>query len=144
MEIFVFNKTAVSSAQSKEPHAFISIADVGAKHPPLIENEFCCGILRLQFDDVDIARSYDEIPPDVIAQYKLFTVEHAQQIKDFVNDTNPEKIIVHCNMGLSRSPAVMAALYEYYGEPELAGKVFHKYQPNMYVFRTLYSVLHSE
>lgn len=142
MEIFVFNKTAVSSAQSKERYAFISIADVGSIHPTLIESEFCCGVLRIQFDDVDIDKPYDEIPQDVINRNNMFTYEHAKTIKDFVNEVNPEKIIVHCNMGLSRSPAVMAALYEYYGEFDLAKKVFQDYKPNMHVYRTLDFVLH--
>lgn len=144
MEIFVFNKTAVSSAQSKERHIFISIADTGAKHPPLIENEYCCGVLKMQFEDIDINLPYDEIPREVIHQQNLFNRIHAHQIKEFVNETYPEKIIVHCNMGMSRSPAVMAALYEYFGEPELAAKVFQDFHPNGHVYNTLFDVLHSD
>ena len=144
MKIFIFDRNLVSFFSSNERYAFISIADVGSGHPLLIENENCCGVLRLHFDDMDIDLPYDKIPEDIIVKRNLFNIDHAQKIKDFVNKIDPENIAVHCNMGLSRSPAVAAALYEYFGELELAKDIFERFNPNMHVYRTLDFVLNKD
>ena len=59
-------------------------------------------VLRLHFDDVTEQRADSDI---------LFAADHARAIVDFV-DLWPavDRVIVHCNMGVSRSPGVALGL----------------------------------
>ena len=83
----------------------ISISDPDA--PPADISPRFAAVLRLHFDDVT-ERGVDS---DI-----LFAAEHARAIIDFV-DVWPDagRLIVHCNMGVSRSPAVALGLCDAHG-----------------------------
>ena len=83
----------------------ISISDPDA--PPADISPRFAAVLRLHFDDVT-ERGVDS---DI-----LFAAEQARAIIDFV-DVWPDagRLIVHCNMGVSRSPAVALGLCDAHG-----------------------------
>jgi predicted protein tyrosine phosphatase len=78
----------------------ISISDPDA--PPADVSPRFAAVLRLHFDDVT-ERGVDS---DI-----LFAADHARAIVDFV-DVWPDvdRLVVHCNMGVSRSPGVALGL----------------------------------
>lgn len=83
----------------------ISISDADA---PLarISSRFAA-VLRLNFDDV-----IESEEPSVV----LFTEEHASQIREFLDKwPNAERVVVHCNAGVSRSPGVALGLCDLRG-----------------------------
>jgi len=143
VEIFVFNRMDVEDVSSHDFHIFISIADVGSFHPNIKQTENCRGVLEIQFDDVDVDIPYDDIPADVLGSNYMFTLEQAKEIIDFVDDADPQKIIVHCNLGMSRSPAIAAGLYNYFDQDNDAREIFTcgKYKPNGHVFRAINNVI---
>jgi predicted protein tyrosine phosphatase len=74
----------------------ISIADPRAE-PARISDSFLA-VLRLHFDDVIAPTD----PSDI-----LFATEHARAIDEFVDRwPDVDRIVFHCNMGMSRSPGV--------------------------------------
>ena len=74
--------------------------------PALVSPRFRA-VLRLQFDDV-LERGE---PSDI-----LFTGEHARAITEFVDKwPDAERVVVHCNMGVSRSPGVALGLCDLRG-----------------------------
>jgi predicted protein tyrosine phosphatase len=90
-------------AESYEPgpnEICISISDPQAE-PADISPRFAA-VLRLQFDDITERGVESDI---------LFAADHARAITDFVDLwPDAERVVVHCNMGVSRSPAVALGL----------------------------------
>ena len=109
-----------------EPTLIISISSTDDKLPLIMNeanNENIRHIEYLQFDDIDTAESVHGLKPmsDEDAEY---IVDAFLQYVDGVS-----QIIVHCDAGYSRSPAVAAALAkEFFG---------HDYCINNHVYTTL-------
>jgi predicted protein tyrosine phosphatase len=83
----------------------ISIADPQAL-PARLSDSFLA-ILRLHFDDVTETTN----PADI-----LFDASHAREIDRFLDRwPDAERIVVHCNMGMSRSPGVALGLCDLRG-----------------------------
>lgn len=60
-------------------------------------------VLRLSFHDTDVAKP----------GYDLFSPEQAHQVMAFIEQhVDSERIVVHCNMGVSRSAAVAMFIAE--------------------------------
>ncbi len=87
-------------------------------------------MLVLAFDDAE------EIP-GLPGEIQLMTPRQATQIVRFVNQHRTEvgTIVVHCEQGMSRSPAVAAALCRALGEDDQP--FWQEYQPNRHVYRLL-------
>ena len=116
---------SISSYDTPIPNALTIAAE---KKPDIIKHvEYC------QFDDIDCAESVKDLIPmrDVDAQRIIRAVE---QWKDEV-----EQIVVHCDAGYSRSPAVAAALSLALNGKGADEEFFAKgsYCPNMHVYRTM-------
>jgi predicted protein tyrosine phosphatase len=83
--------------------------------------------LRLHFPDADVAS--EQFPEGL-----LFAPEHAREIWDFVlRHRDVERVVIHCDAGISRSPAVAAALARVLNGDDVeffAGR----YRPNMRVY----------
>lgn len=110
--------------RSDRPWAAISITS-GHEHPVLSEANRV-GLLRLVFDDIT--------QPDTP---RSFTPAMAAEILDFVASVWDEVdvLLIHCDVGLSRSPAVAAALSRiYYGDD---GPWFELDFPNRLVYEVL-------
>ena len=132
MNIFVYSRGAVEAVEPHEvPHAIISITSSPDDVARLKTNHLCRGILRLSFLDADV-------PSDQALEAQLFSRVHAAQIWEFVRKHRPEveRLVVHCDAGISRSPGVAAAIAKALtgDDTEFFGR---RYRPNMRVYRTL-------
>lgn len=132
MDIFVYSRAALDAARPHEvPHVVISITSSPDDLARIRSNPTCLAILRVSFPDAETAS-------DRFAESKLFSREQAEAIWRFVvqHRLNVERIIVHCDAGFSRSPAVGAALARALrgsDEEYFAGR----YKPNMRVYAML-------
>jgi predicted protein tyrosine phosphatase len=132
MEIFVYSRSALDAARPHEvPHVVISITSSPDDVARLRANQACCGVLRLSFPDADA-------PSERFSEGELFSRAHAVQIWAFVDQhrSHVERVLVHCDAGISRSSAVAAALARVLNgdDAEFFGG---RYRPNMRVYRTL-------
>jgi hypothetical protein len=110
--------------RSDRPWAAISI---GSSHElPVLSEDNRVGLLRLVFEDI----SRPDTP-------ESFTPALAAEILDFVTSVwdKADVFLIHCDVGLSRSPAVAAALSQiYYGDD---GRWFELTFPNRLVYELL-------
>jgi len=129
---------AEADLRCAKPHRVISISSSTGKPARVAQNEKTMGVLPLVFDDLDA-----EPGPSYVAVYGepiLFSSEHAGRIKQFIpvpEAMDCEVIIVHCDAGHSRSPAVAAALAKWMGEDGQEQVMFKYFCPNRLVYRTL-------
>jgi predicted protein tyrosine phosphatase len=132
MDLFVYSRQALEAARPHEvPHLIISITSHVTDRARLRLSSQCRAVLRLSFVDAEDAS-------DRFAEADLFSSEQAQQIWALVveHHTEIERIVVHCDAGISRSAAVAAALARRFGGDET--QFFSgKYHPNARVYRML-------
>ncbi len=132
MEFFVYSRSAIEAVRPHDaPHVIISITSHADDVARLRTTDACLGILRLSF--VDIERASSVHPEDT-----LFSPTHATSIWDFVELHRPkiERLLVHCDAGFSRSPAVAAAIARVVNGDD--GEFFgDRYKPNPRVYRGL-------
>jgi len=133
-DFVVYSRQAIeaSNGQRTMPHIIVSISTPEAPPADFITNENTLGVLRMWFYDLDrVIEGYnDHLEPG------MFQPSQAKEILDFVNaHPSAERFIVHCDAGMSRSPAVAAALSKILvGEDD---GFFKQYHPNMRVYRTI-------
>lgn len=113
----------------------IAIISITAPERPPANLAGFAHVLRLRFDDVDFlnpelsARAKEKLP-------HAFTAEHGSAIRTFVETLPPEiaSVVVHCEGGYSRSPAIAVALHRLFGyHAELA----HLRQANPSIVRVM-------
>ena len=93
---------------------------------PALHDENRVGLLRLVFEDTEEANTPESFNPAL-----------ATEILDFV-ETMWDKVgvfLIHCEVGLSRSPAVAAALCRIYYNHD--GRWFYSIFPNRLVYQLL-------
>lgn len=134
--IQVLSRRDVKHLNPDVPHVVISIADAAAIHPTLADSPTRLGLLRLAFDDVEPKRK------EYYGSKRAMTVDDARQIRAFVEAhlDVAELIVVHCDAGMCRSPAVAAALWRWLENGR--GPFFETFRPNAHVFRTMSDELH--
>ena len=107
MDILVLSRQGVEHYEPEGLEICISIADPDA--PPATLSTAFAAVLRLWFSDI----GERDIPTDV-----LFASEHAQSILDFVKQwPEADKLVVHCHVGVSRSPGVALGLCDVFRWP---------------------------
>ena len=130
-KLLVLCKSAATDFVSDKPWACISIGTEPGDWPKLNKCQLV-GLLQISFYDLD------RIPPGCeLENIVLFSEDHAQRIWNFVNSVwdKVEILLVHCLAGVSRSPAVAAAIARMkYGDDQL---YFDRYLPNRLVYRTM-------
>jgi len=110
--------------RSERPWAAISITSGGAF--PNLSEANRVGLLRLVFDDITQPDAPRSFTPTLAAEI----LEFAASVWD-----QAEILLIHCDIGLSRSPAVAAALSRiYYGDD---GPWFEMDFPNRLVYELL-------
>jgi predicted protein tyrosine phosphatase len=104
-QLIVLSREEVERYEPRRKEICISISDPYAK-PAQLSSRFAA-VIRMYFSDVTERGD----PTDI-----LFEPDHARAIKDFI-DAAPDfdRIILHCNMGISRSPAVALGLCDLNG-----------------------------
>lgn len=119
---------AYGHCNSGENFAIISIQEPGEKCFEYKVGGKCKAALNISFEDVT---------PSIKGSKHMMNDEDALKIKEFVEgleDKDIDLLIVHCNAGVSRSGAVVAALaFVFTGSDK---EVFDSglYVPNMYVY----------
>ena len=118
-------------AEKTDTYAVISIQDshTGGFGFCFQENQYCKGVLTLQFDDI-----VKEVEGVV-----LFTKEQAEAILDFVElHRDADTLLIHCYAGQSRSKAVGAFLIKMFGKDN--SRYFETGSPNQHVYQMLEKV----
>jgi predicted protein tyrosine phosphatase len=112
-------------------HILISITGTDEKEVKLPINENRMATLHLKFDDISSPK----------AGLVLFTETQAGKILDVVDiwENDIDEVIVHCNAGISRSPAVAAALSKIWNEDD--DMYFRKYIPNVFVYNKILNTI---
>ena len=136
--IEVCNRFRAESAIYSRDTAIISITDIGSTDANIHGTPD--RILRLKFDDID-PKWWAEIGANV-DESRLFNERVARDIKLWTNrlrhSRQTYKLVIHCEMGISRSGAVATAISEATGleivSPE---KLF----PNPYVLEVMREIL---
>lgn len=136
-EVYIFNR-AKAHKYSYKPHShssiIISICDTIREPCSFLRNPMnkIKGILRLSFDDID-----REIPGLV-----AISDDDAKKIAEFVGRyiDKVDRIIVHCEAGVSRSAGCAAAIIQhYYGDTGILNN--SDYSPNPLVYRKVLEAL---
>lgn len=104
-EFVVLSREDAERYEPRGREICISISDPDA--PPAGVSLHFAAVLRLNFDDVTVRGE----PSDI-----LFAEDHACEIREFLDSwPNAERVMVHCNAGVSRSPGVALGLCDVRG-----------------------------
>jgi predicted protein tyrosine phosphatase len=104
-ELVVLSREEAERYEPTGTEICISISDPDAE-PARISARFAA-LLRLSFDDLTERGEASDI---------LFAEEQAREIRAFVDSwPNVDKVVVHCNAGVSRSPGVALGLCDIRG-----------------------------
>ena len=131
IQFMVLDERLIKEYNIVEKHIVISITSPGYEHAKLPELKSRVGLLQLKFYDID---------KPVIShgkEYPTFTKEQAKTILKFFHSykSKVNTVICQCEVGVSRSPAVAAALCKIIGQSD--NKFFKYYVPNMFIYRLL-------
>jgi len=104
-ELLVLSREDAEAYEPRGREICISISDPDAE-PARVSPRFV-SVLRLYFNDITERGE----PSDI-----LFAHEHAMSIAQFIDGwPSAERVVVHCNMGVSRSPGVELGLCDLRG-----------------------------
>ena len=131
--IVVKSRSKAIDFRSDEPWAAISVSTNPLEFPHLNETNRV-NLLQLSFEDSDLIQPYGQTP-----RKEIFCESHALQVLAFVDDVwdKIETLLVHCEAGLSRSPAIAAAVSCINNGLGTDKMYFVRYTPNRLVYRTI-------
>lgn len=133
--ILVLSKDKAKDFEWDEPWACISIDTFDGDHPEIHEDNRV-GLLRVSFGDV-----LDTTNPEWFEKYgEPITDETAQEIWEFVDKywNEIDLLMIHCQAGASRSPAVAAAIAKRYeGSDSKYFRVGSGFSPNKTVYERM-------
>lgn len=109
--------------------AIISISDSPDNYPKIPTNIDSHGVLQLCFDDIEVDLNLPE------KQHIIYTPKLAKKVAAFVLTqwSKVKTIIFQCEMGVSRSAGIAAAVARHFGLGDL--QFFRDYLPNRLVYR---------
>jgi predicted protein tyrosine phosphatase len=132
LQIFVYSRAHIErlAPHDDAAHVIISITTTPSDVARLPVCEQTLGVLRLSFFDLDG-------PAHGAEEAQLFGPSDAVKIWDLQELHKPKlaRVIVHCDAGFSRSPAVAAAIARVYLGDD--AWYFRRYLPNRRVHRML-------
>ena len=121
------NAKKLSYKQDIEDCVIVSITDVNSPYNNFAQNPHIKGVCHIKFDDVDFGED------------NCIDRKDGEKIIAFVNQyvNKVDKIIVHCEAGVSRSAGVCAALMQIVNgsDMEIFGNA--RFCPNMSCYRTI-------
>ena len=135
IKIVVLPKRKIHNIENTltENHSIISVYTPFSEPSNILKNKNTEKILFTSFDDYDtIIDNHEEFWG---RKQILFSYVNAKEIIDFWNEINSDLLIVHCEAGVSRSPAIAAALTKINEEDD--NFYFKNYRPNSLVYRTI-------
>lgn len=114
--------------------AIISINNMSDDEAYFHKSDNLVGVLSLRFDDVTGSEDYKMEESD------------GEKIRTFLKNVLPkiDRLIVHCEYGVSRSSGVAAAILKAVSGSDI--EIFNnpKYCPNMHCYRTTFNALFDE
>jgi predicted protein tyrosine phosphatase len=133
---FTFEITNFEGAEEnlRMPSAFHPehLISIGANWDPDLEGieNYTGNLLRLKFSDV----KFKPVIPENSLSYGIRapTIEHVQEILDFGKTVETGHLLVHCEMGISRSSAATLIVLATHSDPSQAqelGKIVQKARP---------------
>lgn len=137
MQIKVCNRSTAEVIKFDVPYIVISIYSTNSEPAKVKRHSDCLDILLIQFDDLTEDFYYVE-KNGTVNDLKAITEQQANQIWQFVEKYigKSEIVLIHCDAGVCRSPAVAAAIEFYYTGRD--AKWFKSpYCPNMKVYNTM-------
>lgn len=147
MNIIVTNRPTIQHPgvlQGMDNHIIISVTMPTTPLAGIHETDKTLGILRLTFNDIYPMNIPEWKVKELFGEPILFSQEMADSICDFVekHKDNVSTIIVHCEAGHSRSPAIAAALCQYFDDV-VESQFFDqsRYRLNMLVYSTLLNTI---
>ena len=131
IQFIISDERLITKYNVAEKHIVISITSPGYNHPELPNLKSRVGLLQLKFHDID--KSFVSKGKD----YPAFSKEQAKKIWNFFQSYKSKinSVVVQCEVGVCRSPAVAAALCKAIDQDN--SKFFRFYTPNMFVYRLL-------
>lgn len=133
MEILVTDRESIEAGIAvRTRYVVISIHSSRSKKPKVRRQAGLKDVLFVRFDDAEPS-TLMELPQSI----KLMTAAHAKAIWSFVSQHEKAigTIVVHCEQGMSRSPAVAAAIARRLGMDET--RFWNEHQPNQYVYEMM-------
>ncbi len=131
MEFIVTDRESIEAGLLvKSSYVVISIHNPDKRPANVRKQSGLRDVLYLAFHDAEPTDTL-VIPPEI----RLMTPGQAEKIQAFIEKhrANVGAIVVHCEQGMSRSPAVAAALCKAMGGDD--ARFWREYQPNRYVYR---------
>lgn len=125
----VLSRTQAIEFECRKPWIAISISSY--KDFARLHAENRIALLQLAFPDLDLPR----------VGWDLFSAEQANQVYNFIQPLweVSDVLMVHCDAGLSRSPAIAAALHKVFVESD-NNEYWKRYIPNAHVYKTMLHV----
>ena len=113
-------------------YVLISIRDPDKRKVWIPKQSGLRDVLRLEFHDAEPADNFT-FPEHIM----LMTEDQARQAWSFVRkwENQVGAVVVHCEQGMSRSPAMAAALCKGMGGDD--GPFWREYMPNEFVYRLM-------
>ena len=143
--IVVLSRPEATSFTCDRPWACISIATEQGAHPQLntVQRK---GLLQLVFADLVNPTYGTTAHANLGQEVPLFNEDHAREILDFVGQVwdKVELLMIHCNVGMSRSPAVAAAIDLIFNRNRSVKRWWEIFSPNFLVFDTILCVWENE
>lgn len=133
MQLVVSDRESVEAGLSvRTSFVVISIRDARKRRAKVPKQAGLKDVLFLAFDDAEPSAQF-ELPASV----KLMTEAQAREVWAFVakHQASVGTIVVHCEQGMSRSPAVAAALSRALGHDET--RFWRDFAPNRFVYELL-------
>lgn len=138
--IIVCSRWRVPSVDMDVPYAVISITDPNDEHPKIPQRRGLREILRLKFHDLEPSLTDVGQESDRNALYQFMSADDAQRVRRFIEDSDANALVIHCEAGVSRSPSCAMALCDQlkWGRDCIrwAGGNRHKDPPNQHVYST--------
>jgi predicted protein tyrosine phosphatase len=130
VELIVTDRESIEAGIAvRTRYVVISIHNSRSKKPKVRRQAGLKDVLFVKFDDAE-SSTLMELPPRI----KLMTAAHAKAIWSFMSlhQNGIGTIVVHCEQGMSRSPAVAAAIARRLGMDET--RFWNEHQPNQFVY----------
>ena len=134
--IKVISRHQAAHFMGLDPYVLISITDPDSPDAALTNDPKRLVVLRQKFSDVgeNIESHRIAWPGSPLIR---FNEAHTKEIVDFVTNHKDLDIVVHCEAGISRSPAVAAAICNYINGPRSDAAYFKNYIPNSFIYNKL-------
>ena len=130
MEFIVTSRESIEKGiRVRSSYVVISIRDPDKKKARVRRQAGLRDVLYVAFHDAEPAERF-ALP----AEIKLMTPGQARKIRQFMDAHKADvgAIVVHCEQGMSRSPAVAAALCKLMGGDDR--RFWREFQPNRFVY----------